>query len=159
MQRPTFRDARPEDFDRFLALMRELAEFEKLAGPDAAAAERLRRDAFETRRFTAFVAEVEGTVVSYAVVYDAYSTFLAKPVLYLEDLYVSPAFRGHGIGRAFMQHLARWGLARGYARFAWTALDWNVRAHAFYEGLGAKAGWYYFTMDESAMRALGAGPA
>jgi GNAT superfamily N-acetyltransferase len=83
------------------------------------------------------VGDVDGEVVAFALFFTNFSTFLAKPGLYLEDLYVQPAHRGTGLGKALLEHLGRLAAERGCGRFEWSVLDWNERAIRFYEGLGA----------------------
>ena len=154
------RRARPEDGPAFLALVQELADYEKLEGPDAAARQRLLDDAFGARpRYTLLVAEQDARIVAYAVLCEQYSTFRAKPVLYLEDLYVTPSARRGGVARALMREVAREAVARDCARVTWVVLDWNEPAQSFYEQLGAKrqAEWWPFVLDGDAMRALAAG--
>ncbi len=132
------RAARPSDGKPFLALVLALAEFEKLRPPDAAARRRLLADAFGRRpRFRLWVAELDRRVVGYAVFYFTYSSFLARPTLYLEDLFVHPDARGRGVATAVMQALAREAVKQGCGRFEWTVLDWNERAIRLYRGLGA----------------------
>ena len=132
----SLRRATPSDMPQVVRLMRELAEFEKLPGPDEAAAARLADDL--GRRFDAFVAQREGDVVGYALTYETYSTFLARPLLYLEDLYVTPSARRAGVARALMREVAREARRRGCARVAWAVLDWNADARKFYARLGAR---------------------
>jgi GNAT superfamily N-acetyltransferase len=135
---PAIRAATARDLDAVIALVRELADFEKLPGPDEAAAARLRSDFSATPpRYSLLVAEHEQRVVGYALYFYAYSTFLARPTLYLEDLYVQPAQRGGGVGRGFMMRLADEARARGCGRFEWSVLDWNEAAQGFYRSLGA----------------------
>jgi GNAT superfamily N-acetyltransferase len=143
------RHARPEDLPAIVALMEELARFEKMEGPPPEAAERLRADAFERRRVEVFVAEREGRVIAYAATFETYSTFRARPVLYLEDLFVTERERRRGAARAMMAHLAREALRRGCARLAWVVLDWNADAQRFYEALGARrqAQWWPYTLE------------
>lgn len=122
-----------------IALIRALAEFEKLPGPDEAAAARF-RTAFSATPpcFELLVAEQSGArVVGYALYFMTYSTFLARPSLYLEDLFVHPDARKGGTGTALLRRLAALALERGCGRFEWTVLDWNLRAQSFYRGLGA----------------------
>jgi GNAT superfamily N-acetyltransferase len=133
------RPAEPRDLDQVVALIRELAAFEKLPGPDDAAAARFAKDAVgPERRCELEVAEVNGEIVAYAVWFMTYSTFLARPSLYLEDLYVRPDRRGHGIGAALLARLAGVAVARGCGRFEWMLLDWNTRAQEFYRSVGAR---------------------
>ena len=160
---PILRRARPADGPRFLALVQELAAYEKMAGPTPDAEARLLEDAFGPRpRYDLFLAELDGEVVAYAAVFETYSTFLAKPVLYLEDLYVTPSARRHGVATALLRFLAAEALRRGCGRLAWTVLDWNVDAQRFYARLGAtrsKDWWPYVAQGEALARmAQGAPP-
>lgn len=151
------RRARPEDGPAFLRLVQELADYERLAGPTPEAQARLLDAAFGAgRRFDLFVAERAGEVVAYAATFEAYSTFLARPVLYLEDLFVSAAARRQGVARALMRALAREALARGCARVAWVVLDWNTDAQRFYDGLGARPQkeWLPYVLDGEALAAM-----
>ncbi len=133
------RPARPADGPAVVELIRGLAEFEKLPGPDDAAAARFIDHAFGTPpRFGLLVAEVDGRVRGYALFFETYSTFRAAPSLFLEDLFVHPDVRRNGVGRAFMLALARTAVARGCERFEWTVLDWNEHAQRFYRSLGAR---------------------
>jgi GNAT superfamily N-acetyltransferase len=139
------RAATREDVPAVVGLIRELAEFEKLPGPDAAAEARFAADfAAQPPRFELLVAVQRNgvsdgeRVVGYALYFMTYSTFLAQPSLYLEDLYVQPAARSTGIGRAFLERLAAIANERGCGRFEWTVLDWNVRAQSFYRSMGAQ---------------------
>ena len=89
------------------------------------------------RSAEAVVGEVEGCVVAFALYFTNFSTFLGRPGLYLEDLYVQPAHRGTGLGKALLRHLGALALQRGCGRFEWSVLDWNQRAIDFYEKMGA----------------------
>lgn len=156
------RRARPEDGPRFLALVQELAAYEKLAGPTPEAEARLLADAFGPRpRYDLFVAEAEGQVVAYAVVFETYSTFLAKPVLYLEDIYVTPSARRGGVATAMMRFLAGEALRRGCGRLTWVVLDWNVDAQRFYERMGGArwADWWPYVAQGEALERMAAGAA
>jgi GNAT superfamily N-acetyltransferase len=137
LQAVTIRAAEARDLPSVVSLVRALAEFEKLDGPDDAAARRLADD-FAAARYSLFVAEAGGRVIGYALYFFTYSTFLAKPSLYLEDLFVHPDARGRGIGERFMRALAAEAARRGCGRFEWTVLDWNVDAQKFYRRLGAE---------------------
>lgn len=120
------------------AMVRELAQFEKLAHLVRGTHEDLARELFGAQPvIEAVVALVDQTPAAFALYFHNYSTFLARRGLYLEDLYVKPAFRRRGIGRALLIHLARIAVARGCGRFEWSVLDWNANAIRFYEGLGA----------------------
>lgn len=154
------RPAEERDGPAFVALVRALADFEQLPGPDEEAAERLVRHAFGRERcFELLVAEQAEGLVGYAAYFMNYSTFLARPSLYLEDLFVLPAARSRGIGGAFMRRLARVAAERGCGRFEWTVLDWNARAQAFYAGLGARMlpEWRICRVDGEALARLGTG--
>lgn len=133
------RAARPEDGPAFLELVRALAVFEKLPGPTDEAATRLLADAFgPSARYHLAVGEVDGQVSAYAVTFQTYSTFLAKPTLFLEDLFVHPRARRHGLGRALIEQTIERAKALDCGRVEWMVLDWNEPAHRFYEALGAQ---------------------
>ncbi len=152
------RRAERRDLPQVIALIRGLAEFEKLPGPDEAAAARFTEDAVgPAPRFQLDVAERDGEVVAYAVSFATYSTFLARPGLYLEDLFVRPDVRGRGLGEALLRRLAQEAVARGCARFEWTVLDWNVRAQKFYRSMGASIlpEWHVCRVDGEALAKLG----
>ncbi len=134
----TLRAAELRDVVPIVQLIRELAEFERLAHLVQATPERLRPQLFGERPAAeAMVAEVEGQVVAFALFFTNFSTFLAQPGLYLEDLYVQPAHRGSGIGKAVLRRLAALAVERDYGRFEWSVLDWNADAIRFYERMGA----------------------
>ncbi len=135
---PTLRSARPEDAAAIVGLITELAVFEKLEHLVVVTPETLVPHLFGERPAAeAVVAEVDGQVVAFALFFTNFSTFLGKPGLYLEDLYVQPACRGAGIGKALLQHLGALAVARDYGRFEWSVLDWNENAIRFYEKMGA----------------------
>jgi GNAT superfamily N-acetyltransferase len=125
------RDARA-----LVGLTRALARYEKLKPLAPAAARRLVRDA--GKRFRVLVAEADGRPVGYAVYFFTYSTFLARPTLYLEDVFVLPDFRRLGLGGRFFAELHREARREGCGRMEWTVLDWNTPAQRFYRKLGAK---------------------
>ena len=134
----TLRPAAPQDLPAIVGLIRELADFEKLAHLVVVTPETLHPHLFGPRPAAeAMVAEVSGTVVAFALFFTNFSTFLGQPGLYLEDLYVQPAFRGTGIGKALLKHLGALALQRGCGRFEWTVLDWNENAIRFYKQMGA----------------------
>lgn len=143
MSNPIIRAAEARDLPAVVGLVRALADFEKLEGPDDAAARRLADD-FAAGRYSLLVADDGERIVGYALFFFTYSTFLARPSLYLEDLFVHPGARGRGIGERFMRALAKEAVARGCGRFEWTVLDWNVNAQTFYKRLGAEIlpGWW-----------------
>lgn len=138
------RNATEEDVPLLLAFIRELAEYEKLSAEVTATEEQLRATLFGTRRFAeALLACINNQPVGFAIFFHNYSTFLARPGLYLEDLYVQPAFRGRGLGKLLITTIARIAVERGCGRFEWTVLDWNKPSIEFYESLGAemKSDW------------------
>jgi ribosomal protein S18 acetylase RimI-like enzyme len=144
------RRAAPADGPRILELDRELARFEKLVPPNDVEGRRLLAWIFEEGRLEALVAEdEEGAIAGVALFYEGLGTFRAQPFLYLEDLVVSEAGRSRGVGEALMAALAREVVARGALRLEWSVLDWNARAIAFYERLGARrpSEWIKYALE------------
>lgn len=139
---PAIRPARPADVPVILELIRGLADYEKLSHEVEATEEKLSRSLFpadgEPAAAHCVLAEVDGQPAGFALYFFNYSTFLARPGLYLEDLFVKPEFRSRGLGKALLLHLARLANARGCGRMEWTVLDWNQPAIDFYESLGAR---------------------
>lgn len=134
----TIRAATPADVGAMLALMRELAEFEKLTHLFIATGEGVHDALFGARPSAeALVAERDGKIIAYALFFHNYSTFLGRRGLYLEDLYVQPAERGTGLGSKMLRHLAALAVERQCGRFEWSVLDWNQRAIDFYQKMGA----------------------
>ena len=132
------RAAAPHDLPAIVGLIRELAEFEHLAHMVQTTPEALHPHLFGERPAAeALVAEAGHGVVAFALFFTNFSTFLARPGLYLEDLYVQPAWRGHGIGQALLERLGALAVQRGCGRFEWSVLDWNENAIRFYERMGA----------------------
>ena len=135
------RPASPDDVPLILGFIRGLADYEKLSHEVEADEERLRSTLFPeggrpaAECLLAFLGE---EAVGFALYFTTYSTFLAKPGLYLEDIFVVPARRGKGVGRAMMLRLAKLAHDRGYGRMEWAVLDWNEPAIRFYESLGAR---------------------
>jgi GNAT superfamily N-acetyltransferase len=127
-------------FDEFVRMIHGLADYEHLRGPDAAAIERLRQDAFGPRpRFeAAFAVDDSGVAVGYAVWFETYSTFLGKPTMFLEDLFVREEGRESGAGRMLFEHVRELGAQRGCARMSWNVLHWNSLARDFYHRRGAE---------------------
>ncbi|HEY0038803.1 MAG TPA: GNAT family N-acetyltransferase [Longimicrobium sp.] len=155
--RITIRPATPEDADTFLGLVDQLADYEKLDRPSPEARGRLVADAFGPRqRISVFLGELDGTAVSYAIVLETYSSFLALPTLYLEDLFVVPDARRHGIGGAFFRFLAGEAVRRGCGRMEWVVLDWNELAIGFYEKLGARrmTEWYTYRLNAELLQEI-----
>ena len=134
----SLRPAEPRDIAAIVALIGALAEFEQLTHLLQVTPDKLRPHLFgEKPTAEALVAESAGKVVAFALFFTNFSTFLAQPGLYLEDLFVLPQARGQGIGAAMLTRLARLAVERGYGRFEWSVLDWNADAIRFYERMGA----------------------
>jgi GNAT superfamily N-acetyltransferase len=134
----SIRAAQPADVPLLLQLIRELAEYERLAHQVVAGESELAESLFGQRPAAeALIAELDGKAAGFAVYFTNFSTFLGRPGLYLEDLFVRPAVRRQGVGRALFRHLARVALERKCGRFEWSVLDWNQPAIAFYRSLGA----------------------
>lgn len=153
------RPATPADAALIANLIRELAEYEQLLHECQATAENIGLSLFGPRpQAECVIAELDGTAVGFALFFHNYSTFLAKPGLYLEDLFVRPAARGKGVGKAALIHLAQLAVTRGCGRFEWSVLDWNAPAIAFYESLGAKAQneWTIYRVAGEALNRLAA---
>ena len=149
----TIREAAPQDADVLLTLIDALADYEKLPRPSREARSRLRRDGFiEPREFRPFIADLDAVPVGYAVILHTYSSFLALPTLYIEDIFVLPEARERGVGATLFRFLARLALDEGCGRMEWMVLDWNHLAIRFYERLGARQlrEWlpYRLTRDE-----------
>jgi GNAT superfamily N-acetyltransferase len=135
------RAATSVDVPLILAFIRGLAEYEKLLDQVEATEERLRTTLFPVNGRSAaecVLAFENDTPAGFALFFTNYSTFLAKPGLYLEDLFVKPEWRGRGIGKALFMHLAQLANARGCGRMEWSVLDWNQPAIEFYESIGAR---------------------
>lgn len=131
--------ATSDDVPTILRFIRALAEYEKLAHEVVADEAQLRATLFGDRPGAeVLLAEHAGAAVGFALFFPNYSTFLARPGLYLEDLFVDPAARGRGIGLALMSALARLAVSRNYGRFEWSVLDWNTPAIDFYRSIGAR---------------------
>jgi GNAT superfamily N-acetyltransferase len=140
----TIRKAEQKDGDLLCDLIGALADAENLPAPDASARERLKRDAFgSTPRFEAWIAEIGGKPVGYAITFYTYSTFLALPSLYLEDIYVLPEHRSQRVGALLFQHCAKVALEQGCGPMEWQVLHWLTPAVEFYRKLGAQRleGW------------------
>ena len=134
----TIRAAVPADVPAIVGLIRELAEFEQLSHLVKVTPQSLEPHLFGVRPVAeALVVELDRQVVAFALFFTNFSTFLGQPGLYLEDLYVQPAHRRAGIGRALLRQLATLAVQRQYGRFEWSVLDWNQDAISFYASMGA----------------------
>jgi GNAT superfamily N-acetyltransferase len=132
------RAATPDDVPTIFALIQALAAYEQLSHAVTGSPDALHAHLFGQRRYAEVVlAEAAGTVAGLALFFYNYSTFLTKPGLYLEDLFVLPDYRQQGIGKALLIHLAKRAIAEGCGRLEWSVLDWNAPAIAFYEKMGA----------------------
>jgi GNAT superfamily N-acetyltransferase len=149
------RDAVPGDEALIAAFVRKLAEYEKLAHEVRGNAADFRRVLFgEPKRAWALVAELAGQPVGFAVWFYDFSTFLVKPGLYVEDVFVEPEHRGLGVGRMIFRHLARRALDEGCERMHWSVLNWNTPAIGFYRSIGARPRdeWTVQRLDGDALR-------
>jgi GNAT superfamily N-acetyltransferase len=154
------RPARPADVPAIHRLIRELADYERSLADVTAAEQDLHDSLFAARPAVfAHVAEHEGAVVGFALWFLNYSTWLGKHGIYLEDLYVTPQLRGHGLGKALLAELAAICVQRGYGRLEWWVLDWNTPAIGFYRSIGAVGmdEWTVQRLTGPALRALAAG--
>jgi GNAT superfamily N-acetyltransferase len=136
---PPVRRAQQKDAEAILTLVDALADYEHLARPDADARQRLIHDIFSDRpRLECYLCESDGKAVGYAFIFESYSSFLALPTLYLEDLFVLPEYRKIKAGYALFTAMVAEAHKRGCGRMEWTVLDWNQLAKDFYDRLGAK---------------------
>jgi GNAT superfamily N-acetyltransferase len=154
----TIRRGTARDVPTIVALIRGLARYERLARQMKATARAIRRDGFGRRRyFETLICRLDGEPIGFALYFFTYSTFMGKPTLYLEDLFVVPAARGDGAGRALLEALARIAVRRDCGRMEWAVLDWNRPAIRFYERLGARLRkeWILTRLTGPALRRLG----
>jgi GNAT superfamily N-acetyltransferase len=146
-----------EDVPLIAELIRGLARYEKLEHEVVMTEERLTTGLFGERRYAeTLIAENDGEPVGFALFFHSFSTFLAQPGIYLEDLYVVPERRGGGVGRALLERLAQLAVDRGCGRLEWAVLDWNKDAIGFYERLGAKpnSDWTVYRLSGEPLRSL-----
>lgn len=158
----TLRPAAPADVPAIRELIEGLAEYERLRHECHATDALLHEALFGVRPYAEVVlAETDGAVAGFALFFHNFSTFLARPGIYLEDLFVRPAFRGRGIGKALLGHLAQQAVARGCGRLEWSVLDWNVDAIGFYTKLGAQPQdeWTVYRVTGEALTQLASGDA
>jgi GNAT superfamily N-acetyltransferase len=151
------RPAVPQDAELIVQFIRELAEYEREPQAAIATVADILRDGFgESPKFRTVIAEWDERSAGFALFFLNYSTWLGRPGLYLEDLFVRPEFRGNGIGKAMLQELARIALAENCYGMKWQVLDWNTPATDFYEGLGAKLQkeWLSVRITGEPLRAL-----
>jgi GNAT superfamily N-acetyltransferase len=152
------RAAKESDVPVILRCIRGLAEYERLLHECGATEALLRESLFgEERAAEVLLALEDDQPAGFALWFRSYSTFLARPGIYLEDLFVFPEFRGRGLGRRLLEALARTAVERRYGRLEWSVLDWNEDAIQFYESLGAAPvnGWTRYRVSGDALAALG----
>jgi GNAT superfamily N-acetyltransferase len=153
----SLRFAQKKDAEQIIELIRALAEFEKLSHEVPADADGLRRSLFGDRRVAEVViAEYGGAAAGFALFFHNFSTFLGRPGIYLEDLFIKPEFRGKGIGQEVLTFLARLAVERDCGRLEWAVLDWNTRAIDFYKRLGARPmdDWTVFRLSGKKLHEL-----
>ena len=132
------RDAQASDSHTLFALIQGLAEYEKLSDAVIGNAEALKEHLFGSPKYVdAILAELEGKAVGFAIFFHNYSTFLTKPGIYLEDIFVLPEYRRQGIGKALLTRVAQIAVKRDCGRVEWSVLDWNISAQTFYRNMGA----------------------
>ena len=151
------RSVKRGDEKTFLSLIDALADYEKLKRPTKAARTRLVNDGFGKRkRYSAFLAFAGNKAVGYAIIFETYSSFLALPTLYLEDIFILPHYRSYGIGKKLFRHCLREAKNRGCGRMECVVLDWNKNAIRFYEKLGARhlKEWFTFRLDKKQFKGL-----
>ncbi len=156
------RSAAPADVPLIRELIEGLATYEKLRHECIASDELLHSALFGERPYAEVViAELDGNAAGFALFFYNFSTFLARPGIYLEDLFVQPAFRGHGVGKALLQRLAALAVERQCGRLEWSVLDWNVDAIGFYESVGARPQdeWTVYRVTGDALTRLAHGDA
>ncbi len=154
----SIRPATPEDVPVILSLIQALAEYERLSDECVATPEELHKWLFVEGKAEAIIGVADGDPVGFALFFTSFSTFLAKPGIYLEDLFVIPKARGNGFGRRILSHLASLVVERGYGRLEWACLDWNKPSIAFYLSLGAVPmdEWTTYRLTGGALDALAA---
>lgn len=153
----SIRPARPEDVPAIVRLIRGLANYEHLEDSVDLDPERLRAHLFGQPAYAeALVCEQDGAIIGFALFFHNYSTFLARPGIYLEDLYVEPDHRGRGVGKALLARLAAITVERECGRLEWSVLNWNTPAIAFYEAIGAEplSDWHTRRLTGDALHAL-----
>ncbi|MBW4610494.1 MAG: GNAT family N-acetyltransferase [Hassallia sp. WJT32-NPBG1] len=151
------RFAEPADCKVLFELIKALAEYEKLSHAVTGDAQSLKEHLFDTKYIEAILAEYAGQAVGFALFFHNYSTFLTKPGIYLEDLFVLPKYRRKGIGKALLTKLAQIAVQRNCGRLEWSVLDWNEPAIAFYRSMGASIldDWRICRVTEEALNKLG----
>lgn len=152
------RFAEPEDTKQILEFIKELAEYEKLLHEVVADEEVLKESLFARRTAEVIIGEYEGKLVSFALFFHNFSTFLGRPGIYIEDLYVKPQMRGKGIGKIMLSFLGKLARERNCGRLEWWCLDWNLPSINFYKRVGAKPmeEWTVYRVSEKSLDELAA---
>ena len=156
MNNTKIRFANESDAARILGFIKELAAYEKMSNQVVANEDLLREWIFEKKKAEVIFAMEDGKEVGFALFFHNFSTFLGRAGVYLEDLYVSPEYRGHGHGKALIKALARIAMERGCGRLEWSCLDWNTPSIDFYLSLGAEQmnEWTVYRFSGDSLRAL-----
>lgn len=151
------RPAVPEDAETILNLITQLAVYEKLEHEVVTTAEELRENIFTKKQAEVLIAEEDAKPVGFALYFYNFSTFVGKPGLYLEDLFIEPEYRGKGHGKALLSALAKTAKERNCGRMEWAVLDWNTPSIEFYKSLGANPmnGWTVFRLTQEEIEQLG----
>lgn len=153
----TIRNAKKEDSETLLVLIKELARYEELEDHVSGTVEGIQKTLFcEHPKVEALILELNGEVAGFALFFHNYSTFLCKHGLYIEDLYVREAYRGHGYGKALLQHICMLATERDCGRVEWWCLDWNQPSVDFYLKLGAEPmkDWTVYRLDHEKLSLL-----
>lgn len=150
------RFAEKEDTKLILDFIKELANYEKLLNEVVATEEILFDSLFVQKKAEVIIGEYDGKPVGFALFFHNFSTFLGKPGIYLEDLYIKPEMRGKGLGKVFLSYLGKLALERNCGRLEWWCIDWNEPSIEFYKGMGAKAmdEWTVYRVDNVALSNL-----
>ncbi|MCQ2403520.1 MAG: GNAT family N-acetyltransferase [Lentisphaeria bacterium] len=153
----TIRFATLDDVPFIKACIHELAEYENAASEDHSTEELLRENIFEKGFAKVLIAEVDGAPAGFALWFNNFSTWLARPGIYLEDLYVRPQFRKRGLGKALLQRLSELAVENGWGRVEWWCLKWNTPSLGFYESLGARqmTEWMPLRLDGERLQEFG----
>ncbi|MCA1403626.1 GNAT family N-acetyltransferase [Ensifer sp. IC3342] len=158
--KPSIRNAVPDDAETILRFITELAIYEKAGHEVEATVELLQSSLFGPDAVAhAVICEIDGVPAGFAIWFYSFSTWQARKGLYLEDLYVTPEYRGSGAGKLLLKHLARIAIAEGCGRFEWSVLDWNEPAIRVYEAVGAEpmSEWKRYRLAGAALKALADG--
>ncbi len=152
------RDAEPKDVATVLRLIRALAVYEKLEHEVVATEDLIHNALFVSKKANAFLCEIDGKTIGFALWFFTFSTFLGRPGLYLEDLFVELEYRGQGVGAAVFKHLAKRAVAENCGRFEWAVLNWNEPAIKFYERMGSVPmnEWHVRRLSGESLKALAA---